>query len=72
MLCFRPTKDQKPRLFFSNGVADTCKADVLFLGARAGNHVYTLPEYGLDPDQIRDRFETYMESLNGITAMPSD
>ena len=36
-------------------------------GARAGNHAYTLSEYGLDPDQIHDRFKTYMECFDGIT-----
>ena len=36
-----------------------------------GSHAYNLSEYGLDPDQIRDRFETYMKSLNGITDLVS-
>ena len=39
-------------------------------GDRVGNHAYTLSEYGLDPDQIYDRFETYMKSY-GITALAS-
>jgi hypothetical protein len=32
-------------------------------GEQAGNHPYTLSQFGLDPDQIRERFETYLKSF---------
>ena len=33
-------------------------------GVHSGNHPYTLSEFGLDPDQIRECFETYIKSFN--------
>jgi len=33
-------------------------------GAHAGNHSYTLSQFGLDPGQIRERFVTYIASFD--------
>jgi len=52
--------DLEPDETWLNSIPAAC---TMMQEAPAGSHSYTLSQFGLDPEQIRERFAAYIDSF---------